>query len=132
MYLGNYPSQNSPTDSADEPKFFLHVSKKEQKKRFLERLDMPDKNWKFSATDAKERQYWDAYMAAYEDLIQNTATAHAPWYVVPADNKWFTRMVVSAAIIERMESLKLKFSKVDEARQKELAEARKLLMEKQS
>jgi PPK2 family polyphosphate:nucleotide phosphotransferase len=108
-------------------KFFLNVSKKEQKKRFLERLDEPEKNWKFSATDAKERQYWDAYMAAYEDMIQNTASEHAPWYVVPADNKWFTRMVVSAAIIERMESLELKFPKVDEAKRKELDEARKLL-----
>jgi PPK2 family polyphosphate:nucleotide phosphotransferase len=108
-------------------KFFLHVSKKEQKKRFLERLDEPERNWKFSATDAKERQYWDDYMHAYEDMIQNTATEHAPWYVVPADNKWFTRMVVSAAIIERMESLDLKYPKVDEAKRKELAEARKLL-----
>ncbi len=111
-------------------KFFLHVSKKEQKKRFLERLDEPEKNWKFSATDAKERQYWDAYMHAYEAMIQNTATEYAPWYVVPADNKWFTRMVVSAAIIERMASLDLKFPKVDETKRKELAEARKLLMEK--
>ncbi len=111
-------------------KFFLHVSKKEQKKRFLERLDQPEKNWKFSATDAKERQYWDAYMHAYEDMIQNTATEYAPWYVVPADNKWFTRMVVSAAIIERMESLDLKYPKVDKAKRKELDEARKLLMEK--
>ena len=108
-------------------KFFLNVSKKEQKKRFLERLDQPEKNWKFSATDAKERQYWDAYMAAYEDMIQNTATEYAPWYVVPADNKWFTRMVVSAAIIERMESLELKFPNVDEAKRKELDEARKIL-----
>jgi PPK2 family polyphosphate:nucleotide phosphotransferase len=113
-------------------KFFLHVSKKEQKKRFLERLDEPEKNWKFSATDAKERQYWDAYMKAYEDMIRNTATEHAPWYVVPADNKWFTRMVVSAAIVERMESLELKYPKVDEAKRKELAEARKLLTEKSS
>jgi PPK2 family polyphosphate:nucleotide phosphotransferase len=108
-------------------KFFLHVSKKEQKKRFLERLDQPEKNWKFSAADANERQYWDAYMDAYEDMIQNTASDHAPWYVVPADNKWFTRMVVSAAIIERMESLELKFPKVDEVKRKELDEARKML-----
>jgi PPK2 family polyphosphate:nucleotide phosphotransferase len=108
-------------------KFFLNVSKKEQKKRFLERLDEPEKNWKFSATDAKERQYWDAYMYAYEDMIRNTATEYAPWYVVPADNKWFTRMVVSAAIIERMESLDLKYPKVDEVKRKELDEARKLL-----
>jgi PPK2 family polyphosphate:nucleotide phosphotransferase len=108
-------------------KFFLNVSKKEQKKRFLERLDQPEKNWKFSTTDAKERQYWDAYMAAYEDMIQNTATEYAPWYVVPADNKWFTRMVVSAAIIERMENLDLKFPMVDAAKRKELDEARQLL-----
>ncbi len=110
-------------------KFFLHVSKKEQKKRFLERLDLPEKNWKFSATDAKERQYWDAYMAAYEDLIRNTATDYAPWYVVPADNKWFTRMIVSAAIVERMESLDLKLPEVDDAKRKELAEARRMLEE---
>jgi len=113
-------------------KFFLNVSKDEQKKRFFERLDMPDKNWKFSATDVKERQYWSAYMKAYEDLIRNTATDYAPWYVVPADNKWFTRMVVSAAIIERMEDLKLKTPKLDEAKQKELAGAHKMLMEEVS
>lgn len=109
-------------------KFFLHVSKKEQKKRFLERLDEPEKNWKFSATDAAERQHWNAYMAAYEDMIRNTATDYAPWYVVPADNKWFTRLVVAGAIIERMESLHLTYPAVDAAKRKALAEARRLLV----
>ena len=109
-------------------KFFLHVSKKEQKRRFLERLELPEKNWKFSAADVRERQYWDAYMDAYEDMIRNTATPYAPWYVVPADNKWFTRMIVSAAIVERMESLNLKLPKVDDAKRKELAQARKQML----
>jgi PPK2 family polyphosphate:nucleotide phosphotransferase len=109
-------------------KFFLNVSKKEQKKRFLERLNLPEKNWKFSSADARERQYWDAYMKAYEDMIRNTASEHAPWYVVPADNKWFTRLVVAAAIVEALESLDLKFPVVDDAKKKELARARQLLM----
>ena len=113
-------------------KFFLHVSKKEQKRRFLERLDLPEKNWKFSQADVRERQYWDAYMDAYEDMIRNTATGCAPWYVVPADNKWFTRMIVAAAIVERMESLDLKLPEVNDARRKELAAARKMLTGKQS
>ena len=111
-------------------KFFLHVSKKEQKKRFLERLDNPDKNWKFSASDATEREYWDHYMAAYEDMIRQTATPEAPWYVVPADNKWFTRRVVAAAVIDALAGLKLEFPKVDEAMMKELAAARRALMRK--
>jgi PPK2 family polyphosphate:nucleotide phosphotransferase len=109
-------------------KFFLHVSKKEQKKRFMERLDFPDKNWKFSATDARERQHWDAYMDSFEKMIQNTATDYAPWHVIPADNKWFTRLAVSDTIIDAMEKLNLKFPKIDDAKKKELAEARKLLM----
>ncbi len=109
-------------------KFFLHVSKKEQKKRFLERLDEPEKNWKFSAADAAERQHWSAYMAAYEDMIRNTATEYAPWYVVPADNKWFTRLVVVGAIIERMEALNLRFPDVDATKRKALAEARRMLV----
>jgi PPK2 family polyphosphate:nucleotide phosphotransferase len=109
-------------------KFFLHVSKKEQKKRFLERLDFPDKNWKFSATDARERQHWNAYMDSFEQMIRNTATDYAPWHVIPADNKWFTRLAVSDAIIDGMESLKLKYPSVDAAKKKELAEARKILM----
>jgi PPK2 family polyphosphate:nucleotide phosphotransferase len=108
-------------------KFFLHVSRKEQKKRFLERLDQPDKNWKFSSSDAKERGHWDEYMAAYEYAIQRTATPHAPWYVVPADNKWFTRLIVASAAIEALESLKLHYPKVGEAQKKELGKARALL-----
>jgi polyphosphate kinase 2 (PPK2 family) len=99
-------------------KFFLHVSKKEQKKRFMERLDFPEKNWKFSAT----------YMDSFEQMIQNTATDYAPWYVIPADNKWYTRLAVSDAIIDAMETLKLKFPKIDGAKKKELAIARKMLM----
>jgi PPK2 family polyphosphate:nucleotide phosphotransferase len=109
-------------------KFFLNVSKKEQKKRFLERLDEPEKNWKFAAADVRERQHWDDYMEAYEDAIRATASPHAPWYVVPADNKWFTRLVVGAAIIEAMENLDLHYPKVDAAKRKELAAARALLM----
>jgi PPK2 family polyphosphate:nucleotide phosphotransferase len=105
-------------------KFFLHVSKKEQKKRFLERLDNPDKNWKFSIGDAKERAHWDDYQEAYEDMIRATATKDAPWYVVPADNKWFTRVVVAAAIIDALGSLDLKFPEVDDDQKKELAAAR--------
>jgi PPK2 family polyphosphate:nucleotide phosphotransferase len=93
-------------------KFFLHVSKGEQKRRFLARLDKPDKNWKFSATDATERQHWDAYMEAYEDTIRATATERAPWYVVPADNKWFTRVVVASAVIDALFSLRLDYPKV--------------------
>ena len=108
-------------------KFFLNVSRQEQKRRFLERLDQPEKNWKFSVSDAAEREHWDAYMAAYEDMIRNTATDYAPWYVVPADNKWFTRLVVSAAVVEQIKRLKLAFPRVDEARKKELAAARAML-----
>ena len=108
-------------------KFFLNVSRREQKKRFLERLDVPDKNWKFSAADVKEREHWKEYMGAYEDMIRATATPHAPWYVVPADNKWFTRLVVGAAIIEAMEDLDLQYPKVDAAKKAELDAARKIL-----
>ena len=109
-------------------KFFLHVSKKEQKKRFLERIEEPEKHWKFSAADIKERQYWDDYMKAYEDVIQNTATKHAPWYVVPADNKWFTRVVVAAAVIETLASLDLHYPEVSKEKLKELAAAKKALL----
>jgi len=105
-------------------KFFLHVSKKEQKRRFLRRLDEADRNWKFSANDAKERGYWDEYMEAYEETIRNTATDHAPWYVVPADNKWFTRLVVAAAVIDGLASLELAYPTVDKTKRKELEEAR--------
>ena len=108
-------------------KFFLNVSKEEQKKRFLERLDNPDKNWKFSVADAREREHWDDYMEAYEDMIRNTATKHAPWYVVPADKKWFTRLVVAAGIIDALDGLKLSFPKVDDEKLKELAAARAVL-----
>jgi PPK2 family polyphosphate:nucleotide phosphotransferase len=109
-------------------KFFLHVSKKEQKKRFLERIEEPEKHWKFSAADIKERQYWDDYMKAYEDMIQNTAAKHAPWYVVPADNKWFTRVVVAAAVIETLASLDLHYPEVSKEKLKELAAAKKALL----
>jgi PPK2 family polyphosphate:nucleotide phosphotransferase len=108
-------------------KFFLHLSRKEQKKRFLERLDMPEKNWKFSLGDAKERGHWDEYMDAYQDLIRHTATPYAPWVIVPADNKWFARMVVAAATIAALRELKLEFPRVDAAKKKELAAARAAL-----
>jgi PPK2 family polyphosphate:nucleotide phosphotransferase len=108
-------------------KFFLYVSKKEQKRRFLARLEAPEKNWKFSAADIHERKYWDDYQAAYEDMIRNTATERAPWYVVPADNKWFTRLVVSTVIVDTLESLDLSYPKVDGARRKELEAAKKIL-----
>jgi PPK2 family polyphosphate:nucleotide phosphotransferase len=109
-------------------KFFLHVSKQEQKRRFLERVDTPAKNWKFSANDAKERGYWDAYMTAYEDMIRNTATKEAPWYVVPADNKWFTRVVVAAAVIDALASLDVKYPKVGPEKLKDLAVAKQALL----
>jgi len=108
-------------------KFFLNVSKKEQKRRLLARLDDPNKNWKFSAADIRERAYWNDYMTAYEDLIHHTATPEAPWHVIPADNKWFTRIAVAAAIVDTLEDLNLAYPKVDDAKAKELAEARKLL-----
>jgi PPK2 family polyphosphate:nucleotide phosphotransferase len=108
-------------------KFFLHVSKAEQKKRLLSRLDEPSKNWKFSADDLKERTYWHDYMDAYQEMIQETASHDSPWYVVPADNKWFTHLVVAAAIIETLESLGLAFPEVTAAQRKVLEEARKTL-----
>ncbi len=111
-------------------KFFLHVSKKEQKQRFLARLDEPEKNWKFSAADIRERACWDDYQKAYEEMIANTATEQAPWYVVPADNKWFTRLVVSTVIIDALNSLDLAYPKVDDAKLKELAAAKKALLQK--
>jgi len=109
-------------------KFFLHVSKAEQKKRFLERLENPEKNWKFSANDIKERELWNDYMKAYEDMIRNTATRDAPWYVVPADNKWFTRVVVAAAVVETMDALDLQYPKVGKEKLKELAVAKQALL----
>lgn len=111
-------------------KFFLHLSKKEQKKRFLKRLEEPEKNWKFSAGDIHERKYWDDYQDAYEDMIRNTATKHAPWYVVPADNKWFTRLVISTVIVDALESLNLSYPKEDAAKKAELAAGRKILESK--
>jgi PPK2 family polyphosphate:nucleotide phosphotransferase len=109
-------------------KFFLHVSKKEQKKRFLERLDKPEKNWKFSEADVNERQHWDEYMAAYEDMIRNTASDNAPWFVVPANNKWFTRAVVAATVIDALASLNLEFPKLDKKKLEDLKIAREELM----
>jgi PPK2 family polyphosphate:nucleotide phosphotransferase len=108
-------------------KFFLHVSKQEQKRRFLERIENPEKNWKFSVSDSRERARWRDYMEAYEDTIRHTATRYAPWYVVPADNKWFTRMVVGAAVIDALASLDLQYPKVGKAKRAELAAARRML-----
>ncbi len=109
-------------------KFFLHVSRDEQKRRFLERLDQPDKNWKFSANDAKESGFWDEYMKVYEETIRGTATDDAPWYVVPADNKWFTRVVVAAAVIDALDSLDLQYPEVSKAQRKVLAATKKALL----
>jgi len=105
-------------------KFFLNVSKKEQKRRFLERLDEPEKHWKFSPSDVRERAHWKGYMQAYEEAIRCTAAEHAPWFVVPADEKWFTRLVVAAAIVETLEGLDLAFPKVPDSKREELALAR--------
>jgi polyphosphate kinase 2 (PPK2 family) len=109
-------------------KFFLHVSKEEQKRRFLARLDEPDKNWKFSEADVHERKYWDDYMNAYEDMIRHTSTPKAPWYVVPADHKWFTHIAVSSAIIQTLEDMDLQLPKIDKVRRKQLDAARETLL----
>jgi PPK2 family polyphosphate:nucleotide phosphotransferase len=109
-------------------KFFLHLSKKEQRQRFLSRLEEPSKNWKFSEADMQERQHWGDYMSAYDDMLRHTATGHAPWYVVPADHKWFTRLVVAEVIVEALESLDLKYPEVTDAKRKELASVRKALV----
>lgn len=109
-------------------KFFLHVSKEEQKKRFLERLEDPKKNWKFSMADVTERSFWKDYQEAYQEMIQNTATKHAPWFVVPADNKWFTRLIVASAIIQALDELHLSFPEVDKAKKKELQAVRASLL----
>jgi len=108
-------------------KFFLNISKQEQAKRFLKRLEEPEKNWKFSPADIRERECWNDYMAAYEDMIRNTATPAAPWYVVPADHKWFTRVVVAAAVVDTLEELELSYPKLDPQKRKEFEEARQLL-----
>jgi PPK2 family polyphosphate:nucleotide phosphotransferase len=108
-------------------KFFLHLSKKEQKRRFLQRLDNKDKNWKFSAADLRERKYWDEYQEAYEKMIRNTATDYAPWVIVPADNKWFSRLLVVATVVDRLDRLHLEYPKVTVAELAELKQARKHL-----
>jgi len=109
-------------------KIFLNVSHEEQKRRFMERLETPDKHWKFSASDAQERQHWNDYMTSYEAMIRATARPYAPWYVVPADNKWFTRVVVAATIIDALEALDLKFPEMTDAQKQHLGEARKALV----
>jgi len=108
-------------------KFFLNVSKREQKKRFLERLDNPEKNWKFSAADVKEREHWDEYRSAYEKMIRNTASEQAPWVVVPADNKWFSRLLVVATVVDALSEMKLEYPKVSEEKRSELKTARSQL-----
>jgi PPK2 family polyphosphate:nucleotide phosphotransferase len=113
-------------------KFFLNVSKREQKRRFLQRLETPEKNWKFSAADVRERECWDDYMSAYQEMIAATSSRHAPWYVVPADNKWYTRLVVAAAIVDTLQDLKLSYPKVDPEKQKQLQAARAELERKRS
>jgi len=109
-------------------KFFLHVSREEQKRRFMDRIEKPEKNWKFSAADVRDRAHWNDYMAAYEDAFRETATPESPWYVVPADNKWYTRVVVAAAVIDALASLDPHYPKLGPAKLKELAAARKALM----
>ncbi len=109
-------------------KFFLNVSKAEQKKRFLARIDLPEKNWKFSINDAKERTHWSEYMKAYEDVFTHTSTEYAPWYIIPADNKWFTRVAVLEIIQHRMKRLRLSYPQIDESRRRELLQARKVLI----
>jgi PPK2 family polyphosphate:nucleotide phosphotransferase len=110
-------------------KFFLHVSKEEQKKRFLERIENPAKNWKFSLNDVHEREHWQEYMDAYEDMIRHTASTHAPWYVVPADNKWFTRVVVASAVVEALNELDLEYPKLGRKELRALGAAREALLE---
>lgn len=113
-------------------KFFLHVSRKEQKKRFLERIDNHEKNWKFQVSDVTERQHWKSYMNAYQEAIAATATKSAPWYVVPADNKWFTRLVVAAAIVDALQDLNLKYPTIDKAQRDELEKAKQMLLSEKS
>ena len=108
-------------------KFYLNVSKDEQKRRFLERIERPEKNWKFSVNDAKERGFWDEYMAAYEDMLTKTSTKHAPWHIIPADNKWFARAAVSDIIVTKLKSLKLRYPRVTEAHKQDLLKAKALL-----
>lgn len=103
------------------------MSKAEQKRRFLERIDRPEKNWKFSVNDAKERTYWDDYMEAYQEAFTHTSTKHAPWYIVPADNKWFTRVAVAEIVHQRLKKLRLAFPTLTKARRKELSQVRRTL-----
>jgi PPK2 family polyphosphate:nucleotide phosphotransferase len=110
-------------------KFYLNVSRKEQKRRFLDRLQRPEKNWKFSPADLHERERWDDYMNAYEEMIANTSRPYAPWFIIPADNKWFTRAAVTAAVVDALDDLKLSYPKADAPKRKELESARKLLLE---
>ncbi len=112
-------------------KFFLNVSKREQRERFLERIDTPEKHWKFALNDVKERRFWKQYMRAYEDVFSHTSTAHAPWYIIPADNKWFMRLAVAEVINFRLGQLNLKYPTVSTARKKELLQARRMLMKDQ-
>lgn len=109
-------------------KFFLHVSKKEQKERFIERIDDPHKNWKFSAADIKEREFWDDYQKAYEEAISNTSTDYAPWFIVPADNKWFTRLAIANIIYLQFEMLHLSYPEVSEEQRSDLLKAKELLL----
>ena len=111
-------------------KFFLNVSKKEQKKRFLERIEEPGKNWKFSSGDIKERERWDDYMEAYENMLSATSTKWAPWYVIPADKKWFTRAAVADIVLSKLKSLRLQYPELSDAHRRELSQAKKLLERK--
>lgn len=109
-------------------KFFLHLSKDEQKRRFLERIDRPEKNWKLSPSDVKERAHWDAYQSAYEDAITHTSTEHAPWFVIPADHKWFARIAIADIVVSTLRSLRLRYPEVDDAHRQQLAEAKQILL----
>lgn len=124
--IGNFESYLSE-NGVHVLKFFLNVSKEEQKNRFLARIEEPEKNWKFSAADAKERGFWDDYMKAYQDALSNTSTAKAPWYVVPADKKWFTRVAVSEIIVKKLESMDLHYPTVSAEHKKDLLKAKELL-----
>nr|WP_238559841.1 hypothetical protein [Planktothrix rubescens] len=108
-------------------KFFLNVSKEEQKERFLERINRPEKNWKFSVNDAKERAFWDDYMSVYEDMFNHTSTKYAPWYIIPADHKWFTRLVVAGIIYTQLKELNLKYPDVSKEQHQELLQAKEIL-----
>jgi polyphosphate kinase 2 (PPK2 family) len=108
-------------------KFFLNVSKSVQRKRFLERIDSPEKNWKFSASDLQERRFWDDYMNAYEEVFNHTSTEFAPWYIVPADRKWFTRLIVADIICQKLQELNLQYPKISEEYKRKLSEAKRAL-----